>query len=457
MSKKKQMQEDDDITQDISPADLVAEEEDTLEESADIAEEDEDEYEEDEKASVLDNIVRKLKGMLPNKKNRDDEYYDEDDDGDDDEEDDENSEVDEKTSLLNSLVHRLKSLLPNKNSSSDEDDEDDEDENDDEDDEDENDDEDKTTSLSLKDPKQLLKKLFEKKEKNGKKQLVSPMSAILIISIVYLALDFIEEKKTPDATPAPIKKRKHKKRKRIVSPEQHRVGSNNHVSQEQESKKILEKKTATSNGASEVVKPKAEEKSNGQNDLEKAPNPLESNKDKTGDMNTKNSITENVTEEPSAVNSSNSQKDKTDGAVSKQGKDESLVPLNISSKIENPEVQRRTGEHVKVVLKNKIEEHQELEKLDNKKGLILAKKRDQYVAQPDYERLGRGLVYNCARKFWACVDKVSYFQCDKNYKWLKAHNKPYECVPREVFADIRDCRIVQVYNINTSEPTDFCK
>ena len=36
-----------------------------------------------------------------------------------------------------------------------------------------------------------------------------------------------------------------------------------------------------------------------------------------------------------------------------------------------------------------------------------------YTPPPDYEKLGRGLVYNCDLKHWACVNRVGYFQCQK--------------------------------------------
>lgn len=89
--------------------------------------------------------------------------------------------------------------------------------------------------------------------------------------------------------------------------------------------------------------------------------------------------------------------------------------------------------------------------------VVQRKKVIPYVEQPDYERLGRGLVYNCVKGYWACVDKTSYFQCNSNHKWAVGSSKDLECVPREVYGTIRDCRTVQIYNINTAVKTDFCR
>ena len=80
----------------------------------------------------------------------------------------------------------------------------------------------------------------------------------------------------------------------------------------------------------------------------------------------------------------------------------------------------------------------------------------EYTAPPNYERLGRGLVYNCSGKHWACVDKFSYFKCRENYLWTKSNNKLPECSVRDVYATTTECKIVQEYNINMLEDTNFC-
>lgn len=81
----------------------------------------------------------------------------------------------------------------------------------------------------------------------------------------------------------------------------------------------------------------------------------------------------------------------------------------------------------------------------------------EYVAPPDYSEVGRGLVYNCKGKHWACVDKNSFFACRDNLKWAKENGKGFECFTKDVYRNERDCRIIQTHFINTNLKTDFCK
>lgn len=81
----------------------------------------------------------------------------------------------------------------------------------------------------------------------------------------------------------------------------------------------------------------------------------------------------------------------------------------------------------------------------------------KYTEPPNYTRPGRGLVYNCVEKHWACVDKFAYFQCRENYRWSKSNNKSTECVIKNVYISEQDCSKVQAYYVNTNEPTDFCE
>ncbi|MGZ3809044.1 MAG: hypothetical protein ACXVCE_13235 [Bacteriovorax sp.] len=82
---------------------------------------------------------------------------------------------------------------------------------------------------------------------------------------------------------------------------------------------------------------------------------------------------------------------------------------------------------------------------------------DVYTAPPSYEQLGRGLVYNCKEKYWACIDKTAYIACNKNMKWNKAHGKEIECAVQNVYNSEDDCGVVQKYNVSTNKTTSFCK
>lgn len=81
---------------------------------------------------------------------------------------------------------------------------------------------------------------------------------------------------------------------------------------------------------------------------------------------------------------------------------------------------------------------------------------DVYTPPAPYDQLGRGLVYNCKEKYWACIDKAAYINCNKNMKWNKSHGKPSECSVQSVYNSDDDCNIVQKYNISTSKEASTC-
>lgn len=82
---------------------------------------------------------------------------------------------------------------------------------------------------------------------------------------------------------------------------------------------------------------------------------------------------------------------------------------------------------------------------------------DVYTPPPAYDQLGRGLVYNCKEKYWACIDKMAYVTCNKNMKWNQSHTKPAECVVQNVYNSDDDCSLVQKHNVSTSKATPFCQ
>lgn len=80
----------------------------------------------------------------------------------------------------------------------------------------------------------------------------------------------------------------------------------------------------------------------------------------------------------------------------------------------------------------------------------------QYVSPPDYEYKGRGLVYNCKGKHWACVDGPSYKLCEDNNSSTKFLKMTIECHPANVYQTTRDCENVQNRNVSSNAKTDFC-
>lgn len=80
----------------------------------------------------------------------------------------------------------------------------------------------------------------------------------------------------------------------------------------------------------------------------------------------------------------------------------------------------------------------------------------EYVSPPNYEYFGRGLVYNCLGKHWACVDGPSYKACEDNASSVKYLGKKTECYPFNVYETTSGCEYVQNRMVSSSAKTNFC-
>ena len=76
---------------------------------------------------------------------------------------------------------------------------------------------------------------------------------------------------------------------------------------------------------------------------------------------------------------------------------------------------------------------------------------------PVYDQVGRGLVYNCKDKYWACLDKPAYVTCSKNQKFNKSKGNSAECVVSDIYSSDEDCAKIQKYNVSTNVSTAFCQ
>jgi flagellar basal body-associated protein FliL len=83
-------------------------------------------------------------------------------------------------------------------------------------------------------------------------------------------------------------------------------------------------------------------------------------------------------------------------------------------------------------------------------------KKTEYVTAPDYEYRGRGLVYNCRGKHWACIDAPSYKACEDNSSSTKYLKKTTECVPFNVYETLKGCESMQNRMVSSSAKTNFC-
>ncbi len=80
----------------------------------------------------------------------------------------------------------------------------------------------------------------------------------------------------------------------------------------------------------------------------------------------------------------------------------------------------------------------------------------EYVSPPDYEYRGRGLVYNCAGKHWACVDAPSYKLCENNFSSVNYLKKKVECYPANIYETTKGCEQMQNRNVSSGQKTEFC-
>jgi len=80
----------------------------------------------------------------------------------------------------------------------------------------------------------------------------------------------------------------------------------------------------------------------------------------------------------------------------------------------------------------------------------------EFTDVPDYEYVGRALVYNCTDKHWACIDVKSYTLCQKNYSYNEANSKIIQCYPKAIFEADLDCEKQQLTNVSDSISTKFC-
>ena len=80
----------------------------------------------------------------------------------------------------------------------------------------------------------------------------------------------------------------------------------------------------------------------------------------------------------------------------------------------------------------------------------------EYVSPPDYEYRGRGLVYNCAGKHWACVDAPSYKLCENNFSSVNYLKKKVECYPSNIYETTKGCEQMQNRNVSSGQKTEFC-
>ena len=80
----------------------------------------------------------------------------------------------------------------------------------------------------------------------------------------------------------------------------------------------------------------------------------------------------------------------------------------------------------------------------------------QVYHSPSYQDSGRGLVYDCLKKRWVCVDRYNYFQCARNQKSNIAKGKNPDCISRDIYFSHDHCVRGQLGKIHDNKPPQEC-
>jgi hypothetical protein len=155
-----------------------------------------------------------------------------------------------------------------------------------------------------------------------------------------------------------------------------------------------------------------------------------------------------TTETPTIVDNSNASKDlgpgNTDTTDSVPDLPENINESNLENEKSNSETGDKLTQDILMDLEKQAKESKKVEAIK------------EYVTPPNYEYVGRGLVYNCTGKHWACVDAPSYKSCEDNLSSVKYLKKKIECHPHNVYDSIKNCENMQNRMVSASTKTTFC-
>jgi hypothetical protein len=93
----------------------------------------------------------------------------------------------------------------------------------------------------------------------------------------------------------------------------------------------------------------------------------------------------------------------------------------------------------------------EMDQIENKLKNSEVMVRGLSDLRVNYYASGAGLVYNCEKKHWACIDRENFLKCSK----LSDFN-PITCFAVKGFASKNSCKAEQINRINRNSLTGFC-
>jgi hypothetical protein len=277
-----------------------------------------------------------------------------------------------------------------------------------------------------------LKSAFGKKtpsEKPGGKNKI--IQIVLVLVLIYLGMDTFFNSEDEDIAQAPVITPKYKRKKnqpppQVSTPEDSSIAASPAESQVPDPESFKSEDLTSSSGPSDAVSEPVDLglKEPSLPDLE----PLPTESEPALNQPESSEVTESESQAPS---------DNTIPTETQSGQTQG--PVGEATTESAPDMTDQ-------ILKD-LEDQVSTQKKPEKK---------EYVAPPDYEYLGRGLVYNCIGKHWACVDAPSYKLCEENASSSKYLGKKTECHPFNVYETQKGCEKVQNEQVSSSAKTDFC-
>lgn len=117
---------------------------------------------------------------------------------------------------------------------------------------------------------------------------------------------------------------------------------------------------------------------------------------------------------------------------------------------ESKETEKKEEDIASDLLKN-LSDAEDKEKTEDVQGANVKE-----TSPPNYEVLGRGLVYNCVDKHWACLSRAEYSTCKNNRIWNEKKSNKKQCQEISVYATEKDCQNAQKSKIDNLATTEFC-
>lgn len=331
-----------------------------------------------------------------------------------------------------------------------------------------------------------------KKKGSERKFKLTPIHIIVIVGLIVFLL-FDNENETPTADTQTVKTINEKTQKTKARPKEKKNVDKLPIEdapiaevQKEKTKDIDAEKTSDTSTEETVMTDVANSKpeQNKQNNSEQATVNIENNEILTGDEFTKEekTLTNNTVNEVNTVDETSkkdeaelndlfvsddlpapeennieknsSTDDSSDNSVNddvdKLGQDETTDLGNGQREVEVVDLTNtETGISSEILesLEKKVKKQKQKEKFQSSL---------RPTAAPDYNDIGRALVYNCKNQHWACVSVKSYKQCSENFDWHSSQGNVIECYPVETYVDDFDCERVQQFKIDSIASTNFC-